>query len=131
MPLRVTQIAIETSIAATDGHLRVTQLAVETSIQSTAGFIRVTQLAVETSITPPSGSGQLLAFDDDYYNYVPYRQYISDHFVYEFVSPSSLVPFIPPDTDQFPIVAMSSSFFQEPEATPILELRQPRVFISS
>lgn len=131
MPLRVTQIAIETSIAATDGFLRVTQLAVEASIQATDGFIRVTQLAVETSITPPSGANQLTFFDTNFYDYIPFLQVgVKDHFVFEFVSPSSLVPFIPPDIDQAPIRAFSTPF-QEPDNRPILDLRQPRIFISS
>jgi hypothetical protein len=53
---RITQVAIETSIAPTDSKARVTQVAVETSVQPTDSKARVTQVAVETSISTTGGN---------------------------------------------------------------------------
>jgi hypothetical protein len=52
---RITQVAIETSIAPTDSKVRVTQVAVETSTAPTDSKVSVTQLAIETSVAPTDG----------------------------------------------------------------------------
>jgi hypothetical protein len=117
MSIRITQIAIETSIAPTDGNLRITQIAVETSI--TVNIVH-----------------QLTAFDNDVENQIPFPVYqgIQQDPNSELFTATNKTPPIAA-TDVILMdwkgysIPNASKINQQEESPTYVQRRQPRVYI--